>query len=84
MSHAIDYLRDILSPAQLAAWEEKRRLDTQDSTARRQWRFFRQDCAAQRRHPNALLTPKIQARRVWLRERGYIDDADRWTNKTFQ
>ncbi len=84
MSHAIRYLETILTPAQLDTWREARRQDTQDSIARTKFRQLMHLTKLQAAHPNALLTPKIQARRQWLKACGYIDECDQWTNKTYQ
>lgn len=71
MSHADTYLKATLS-------------DMQDSTARGHWRRIRDWRYQQRHNPNVCFDREIGSAMKWLSEHDYVDDQERWTNKTFQ
>lgn len=83
MSHARNYLRSILTPAQ---WQEYRRLaaqDSQDSTARRRWQYVqRYGGEARLASSAATLASSVATARAWLLRNGYVDESGEWTGKT--
>lgn len=74
MSHALDYLKRVLTPAEYATYREKAAIDSKDSYARQKWRI------SQNPHNG-----KASARaRAWLLARGYVDEAGNWTGLTWK